>query len=711
MPESKLVRLLSNLQGFPYYYGGAGNFTQKNLGYGTGPEAEPYIRFPLPERASKAQADYYLANKASLDFPGRGTSFQTLGNGIIIPRAADYDAQRIQKFLKSNPKGYTFIAKQIGLQASNPKIEVGQQANLAAGNTTGRFYGMIENTRIYNGGVNTLTQVKLAGSGVHADRHGTVPYNPYSVSYEKTVEKYNKDADGSGNRLVMMLNNKMLGVNRNQVNPTLPSAQSNTDYFTNLDNLQRLGIPKSNENLLFQYPGGPGSLYGLGVTTIRRYVDTNAGTDTLSKLTPARPNNGAKTYNYALISQQNPISKTGQFQDFRQVIDPKFNTSAKIPASGSYIVPKEIDTALHTDTLQQIPGWEPTNNTKTFNYSMLANIPKERVFSKGGTTKDFRADINAEIPSAPALPTYDTAAANLVPTSDKETPKNINTALKTDTLTQIKNFTGKDPNNGAKTFNYTLLKNVNTKSKEYFDFREDINLADSEAKLATGSYGTQNMVRRIGTSNAGSKNFQADKLNMLQPGQDYPDEISHNKDLVKLRFEAIEYTGTGTKTVPIIFRSYLTSLTDTHNGEFSPFRYVGRGENFYTYTGFTRAISFGFKIAAESRQEMEPLYKRLKYLLSQVYPDYNDIGFMRAPIMKLTIGEYLYRQPGFLTNLTVTVQDSYPWEINIDGDKFEAPQILDVSCQFTPIHDFLPRRSSLSNQTPLIVPVYRTKTT
>jgi hypothetical protein len=164
---------------------------------------------------------------------------------------------------------------------------------------------------------------------------------------------------------------------------------------------------------------------------------------------------------------------------------------------------------------------------------------------------------------------------------------------------------------------------------------------------------------------------------------------------------------------------------------------VGRGESFYAYNGFTRNLSFSFKIAPQTRQEMRPLYRKLNYLVSQLYPDYQSFirtngnnlgnGFMRAPITRLTIGDYIVRQPGFFTAMNITIPDDSPWEIavndTLDGDMYELPHVLEVSCQFTPIHDFLARRSWVPsgneagntntgniNITPLITPNVETST-
>ena len=75
--------------------------------------------------------------------------------------------------------------------------------------------------------------------------------------------------------------------------------------------------------------------------------------------------------------------------------------------------------------------------------------------------------------------------------------------------------------------------------------------------------------------------------------------------------------------------------------------------------------------------------------MSQVYPDYSKDGYMRAPIIKLTIGDYLYRVPGFLENINVTIDQSSPWEIE-EGN--QLPHYIDISTSFKPILNKLPQR-------------------
>ena len=98
------------------------------------------------------------------------------------------------------------------------------------------------------------------------------------------------------------------------------------------------------------------------------------------------------------------------------------------------------------------------------------------------------------------------------------------------------------------------------------------------------------------------------------------------------------------------------------------------------------------------------MYKKLNYLASTLAPDYSGAGFMRGNMVRLTIGGYLYEQPGFITALTYTVPQESTWEIAIneeggsDSSVKELPHMIKVTgFSFTPIHNFLPQKPEDAN--------------
>ena len=66
------------------------------------------------------------------------------------------------------------------------------------------------------------------------------------------------------------------------------------------------------------------------------------------------------------------------------------------------------------------------------------------------------------------------------------------------------------------------------------------------------------------------------------------------KDIIKFAFEAIS-NDNPSKTTALVFRAFLSGISDNHTADYNTFRYLGRGENFRTYQGFDRTVSFSFK--------------------------------------------------------------------------------------------------------------------
>ena len=243
--------------------------------------------------------------------------------------------------------------------------------------------------------------------------------------------------------------------------------------------------------------------------------------------------------------------------------------------------------------------------------------------------------------------------------------------------------------------------NLNNPIPEVQDFRQKINEA-SRAIVFNNTWTKEQTVDYRFYVN------KKDKLNLTYPflfrNDQAPWEINKTDtdDLIKFVFEAIS-NDDPTYSMALFFRAFLTAgITDSNSAQLNSFKYQGRGENFYTYQGFDRTIGFSFRVAAGSRDELRPLYNKVNSLISQVYPDYSPKqGIMRAPIIRMTIGDYLYRVPGFLESVNVNIDNNYPWEVNLEksqvGDIAQLPQVMDISVSFKPIMDILPKRAILTD--------------
>jgi hypothetical protein len=178
-------------------------------------------------------------------------------------------------------------------------------------------------------------------------------------------------------------------------------------------------------------------------------------------------------------------------------------------------------------------------------------------------------------------------------------------------------------------------------------------------------------------------------------------EINQNsifgKDIIKFRIEVLNNNqitkDKQINTEVYAFRAYLNELSDGIDAKWDSYRYMGRGEEFYIYNGFTRDISIGFTVFAHSKSEMRPLYTKINNLMSSFTPDYSAAGLMRGNVGYLTVGDYLYRVPGVFTSMKITNLLETHWETNLDGDTYELPKLMNITMAFKPIHSFVPRRN------------------
>ena len=173
-----------------------------------------------------------------------------------------------------------------------------------------------------------------------------------------------------------------------------------------------------------------------------------------------------------------------------------------------------------------------------------------------------------------------------------------------------------------------------------------------------------------------------------------------SRDLIQLEFQIMSPE----ETYYLGFRAFLDTFNDSFNASWNSHKYLGRADNFYTYSGFDRSINIGFKIAAQSREEMKPLYRKAATLASVTAPTYGTGGrFMRGSLAKVTVGDYIYEQPGIIESVQYTWQKDYPWEISFQNPEGEdnlqvLPHVLEVSVTFKVIHDFIPE----TGEVPLI---------
>ncbi len=171
-------------------------------------------------------------------------------------------------------------------------------------------------------------------------------------------------------------------------------------------------------------------------------------------------------------------------------------------------------------------------------------------------------------------------------------------------------------------------------------------------------------------------------------------------DTVPFYIVKINNDGSGDNTY-IHFRAYLTGLTDNYGAEWNETKYMGRGEKFFSYSGFSRDLGFSLQVPVLSRAEQSSVYSKLNYLASLMAPDYTEGGFMRGNLVKITIGDYITDLPGIIRGVNFTYNDEGGWDIarnelgQLESDAYIMPKMIDIqSISFTPIHNFIPQTVS-----------------
>jgi len=141
----------------------------------------------------------------------------------------------------------------------------------------------------------------------------------------------------------------------------------------------------------------------------------------------------------------------------------------------------------------------------------------------------------------------------------------------------------------------------------------------------------------------------------------------------------------------LMFRGYVTGLSDNFNGAWAGVDYVGRAESLYTYSKFSRSVSFTLTLPVLRESDQYPLYEKANSLVSYTAPRYNEIsGLAEGTFLKIRVGDYL-QAGGFLNTANVNIADDVPWTDGEHKNTF-LPQVLSIQLNFTVIQNLLPQR-------------------
>ena len=179
-------------------------------------------------------------------------------------------------------------------------------------------------------------------------------------------------------------------------------------------------------------------------------------------------------------------------------------------------------------------------------------------------------------------------------------------------------------------------------------------------------------------------------------GANIPGVGASTTDFIKFYFTGpMLHNNSDAEDEIIVFRSHITSLSDTFNPTWTPVNMIGRADPNYIYQNYSRDISMNFTVYATSRDEVQPIWRKLNALAGFTAPEYIDSIAMKGPWMRITIGDLFVQQPVVLNSLSYTYDMDAPWEINIEADPtmMQVPLKIDVQCGFNVITDYIPQKT------------------
>lgn len=207
-----------------------------------------------------------------------------------------------------------------------------------------------------------------------------------------------------------------------------------------------------------------------------------------------------------------------------------------------------------------------------------------------------------------------------------------------------------------------------------------------------------------------------DEYNSLLPTKNERDMYLNNgnqsKDLILFYFYDLK------NEIYIPFRATISSIADHNTADWETIKYMGRADSLYIYKGFTREVTFSFKVYANSILELIPMWKRVNYLvgltrpsgytsratvtnetlanintakqatieqlsstddeaklkaLSDVLNNLNNAekdtittgkesGFIIPPMIRFRVGDLYVEQPAVLRNVAISIPEDATWE-------------------------------------------------
>ena len=498
----------------------------------------------------------------------------------------------------------------------------------------------------------TLTQAGIGFTGLHIPKQGLIPFKGVKT-YEDVISP-NIEADS------------IKEIENNRLTNLYEAIKGN--YSVNNFNFQKGTSFNTPSGMLLTYKGGPGSILGIGKTNIR-FSDQRTGEQNI------------KGKEIIAGTYQVGISNSGT--DFTNL--PLYNPTIGGGVSGIFL--KNYPVKEHLSTVEIFGSNNYNEEGEKLFQTSVYTIGEDRstIFINSDRIKDQGSSTWTQ-----EMIEHHQIWDRLNPTQeDFRKPLLKDAEGKSTIMGLAPSYNPSD--------NWTI-DNTSGKSRiNYTDPGQIGNVIDYTQGKTKWNGKSWEPIGPIDRINA---------LPIYKSGYVLSDPVKN--DLVKFRIAAISNNNPSSKEF-IHFRAYIDSFSDSYKGSWNSQKYMGRGEPFYKYNEFNRSISLSFTVAAQSKEEIMVMYRKLNFLASNLAPDYSSKGYMAGPLIQLTLGGWCYELPGFISALELEIPQESPWEIAIpnldtemeswggikrrDQTLKEMPMICKVSgLTFTPIHRFVPSK-------------------
>ena len=666
------------------------------------------------------------------------------GGVVGAANAAVVDTLRIGKFLKDFPKGPLFIVKQVGLQLSNPKLEAKKGVS---------GFSNTEQTRIYNLGINTIAQVPVGAFGIHFNRHGVLPVQDDQTKYLAVAQFNNTEQN---NRLSILRTRFNIGDGEGNNQPSFYNARQRRAVGQAISGLQlRFGVitkPKpigflnaNKELTIDRYMGGPGSVYGIGATTLLRTTFTEDRTkidlaieqskkhvsillrEGHSNLYPITTNYNSSKFRSTPFDESlkdganlrstlditvasNSDTGSAAIKNGVRSIDANINLREGKFLKLSNKANSDLNPEFFLDNYQKISSESDNQPPTLIGYNQVNNYPNVVLLANNSKRNISYADANKNAQNGKFTRFTNYTSSSL---AKLKFDNNIKDTSGLNELDKLKQYSGK-----------TTWTPLNGNPSRTANVKADLGLSKLDRSIPTGSInidnnaipyttptlkkyaelrkkvdeGTSIVQDTYTTNGVDFEKFATTKVNISRNdpylfyiGSELVNKFKRtndrnvDEDTLALKFMPLDpFTGNVLRTLK--FLGYITDYSENYDSSWNNVKYAGRNENFYIFNEFKRTATVGFNIPCFNPKELEQKHCDMSELASVLAGKYQDNLLLGGIITRLKVGRYINDQPGIITNLSFSpIQDS-SWDL----DK-ELAFYLKVSFGFTLIHNFLPQ--------------------